>query len=289
MISKLVKISEFCFADADYKAAFEKLGLNCIDAVFSFDEAVNLSKQNLAAFRSRLRFELDWPAGQAVTVFLKRYDRPPLTVQLVNWLNHRKIRSCAALDFEPSSELNAAGINTPQVLLYGEQRAMIFEKRSFVITQKIADADSLERRLPKCFTAPATAEKIKLKKNFITELAGFVRKFHQTGYRHRDLYFSHIFCNNSGDFYLIDLARAFKPLLFTERFRIKDIAQVHYSAPAEHFSGTDRLRFYLHYSGHGKLTPKDKTFIRRVIRKAGKMAAHDIKHGKDVPFLNRSK
>jgi len=91
---------------------------------------------------------------------------------------------------------------------------------------------------------------------------------------------------NSDQFYLIDLARAFKPMLFSERFRIKDIAQVHYSTAARHFSRTDRLRFYLAYSGHDKLTGKDKVFIRKVVNKARRMARHDIKHGRAVPFAN---
>ena len=85
-------------------------------------------------------------------------------------------------------------------------------------------------------------------------------------------------------FYLIDLARVFKPALLAERFRIKDIAQVYDSAPGRYFSKTDRLRFYLAYVGRDKLTRKDKVFISKVKNKAKRMAKHDIKHGRSVPF-----
>ncbi|MHC4105705.1 MAG: lipopolysaccharide kinase InaA family protein, partial [Planctomycetota bacterium] len=130
-----------------------------------------------------------------------------------------------------------------------------------------------------------TVKKLKLRRNFIAQLASFIRKFHDTDYRHRDLYLSHIFYSDSGIFYLIDLARAFKPIIRGRRFRIKDIAQLYYSAPAMYFSRTDRLRFYLNYIGfEDKLTSKDKTFIHRVIKKARRMARHDIKHGREVPF-----
>ncbi len=271
------------FCDKDYKTSLTKLGLTSIDTVLSFNAAQNLAKDNLSKHRSRLRFEINSPPA---TLFLKRYNLPPILVQLRNWLSARKRISCGLFGFEPTIKLAAAGISTPKTISYGEQWGIFFEKRSFIITEKIPNAESLERKLPDCFNAPATVENLKLRRNFIAQLAVFVKKFHETKYRHRDLYFSHIFYSNNGRFYLIDLARTFKPSLFAERFRIKDIAQVYYSAPNRHFSRTDRLRFYLGYTGHSKLTSKDKVFIRKVINKTKRMARHDIKHGRAVPFAN---
>jgi heptosyltransferase-2 len=272
------------FIDPDYKTAFRELALTSIDAVFSFNAGTNLTKNNLSAYRTRLRFEINSPP---TTLFLKRYDSPPISVQFKNWLSVRSRKSCAALNFEPANELASAGISTPKTIAYGGQWGTWLEKRSFIITEKIPNAESLERKLPDCFNAPPTAKNLKLRRNFITRLAAFVKKFHETKYRHRDLYFSHIFCANNGEFHLIDLARAFKPRIFAERFRIKDIAQVHYSAPARYFSRTDRLRFYFAYTGRDKLTTSHKLFIQRVIAKAERMAQHDIKHGKLAPFANR--
>lgn len=276
-----IEISKSSFIDSAYAAAFGKLGLTSIDAVFSFNVGRNLHKNNLAKYRSRLEFELNRPA---VTVFLKRYDRPPVLAQIRNWLAANKRISFGVFGFKSASNLAAAGINTPKTLFYGEQWGAFFEKRSFIITEKIRDAESLERKLPAFFSSPVSAENLKLRRNFITRLALFVRKFHDTDYRHRDLYLSHIFYNSDGDFYLIDLARAFKPIVFGRRFRIKDISQLYYSAPARYFSRTDRLRFYISYAGRNKLTGKDKAFIRKVIYKARRIARHDVKHGREVPF-----
>ena len=224
---------------------------------------------------------------------MKRYDRPPVFVQLRSWLSQHKRRSCAFCELEAASTLTAAGINTPKVISYGEQWGTLFETRSFIITEKIPEAESLERKLPDCFHKPATVENLKLRKeslglrrNFIVQSAAFIRKFHETNYRHRDLYLSHIFYSDSGKFYLIDLARVFGPIILRRRFQIKDIAQVYYSAPGKHFSKTDRLRFYMAYAGQSKLIKKDKIFIRKVINKAKRMARHDIKHGKAVPFAS---
>ena len=282
---KFIEISKLFFIDTDYKTAFSKLGLTSIDAVFSFNTAKNLVKDNLAGFRSRLQFEINSPPSPpSTTVFLKRYNKPPILIQLGNWLSARRRISCGSFDFEPANKLTAAGINNPKIISYGEQWGILFEKKSFIITLKIPDAESLERKLPHCFNGPATVENLKLRRNFIAQLAAFTRKFHETDYRHRDLYLSHIFYSDSGNFYLIDLARAFKPIVWRRRFRIKDIAQLYYSAPASYFSRTDRLRFYFGYTGQSKLTNKDKIFIRKVINKAKRMARHDIKHGRAVPF-----
>lgn len=292
-----VEISKSFFVDEDFKEAFCKMDLTSIDTVFSFDAGKNLTKDNLSKHRSRLKFEIDSLCGQSSKkdnqqsqspskLFLKRYDRPPISLQLRNWLSHRCRISCGFLDFEPSTKLSKAGINTPKPVAYGQDWGYLFEKRSFCITAGIPNAQSLEEKLPDCFRQPATVENLRLRRSFIRQLAAFIKKFHDTHYCHRDLYLSHIFYSNSGQFYLIDLARVFKPAFFAERFRIKDIAQIHYSAPGKHFSKTDRLRFYLVLSGHNRLTRKDKIFIRKVKNKAKRMAQHDIKHGRDVPFID---
>jgi heptosyltransferase-2 len=282
---QLEKISESFFIDTDYKTALAGLGLTSIDAVFSFSSAQNLAKSNLAPFRSRLQFDIG--AAQSLpptTVFLKRYDNPPILVQLKNWLSHRRRISCASCEVEPIRELPAAGVCTPKVIAYGRQWGALFEKRSFIITEKIPDAEALERKLPDCFNDPPTTENLKSRRDFIARFAAFIKRFHQTGYCHRDLYFSHIFYRTDGTLCLIDLARAFKPAILHRRFLIKDIAQIHYSAPAAHFSRSDRLRFYLAYTARNRLTRRDKAFIREVLAKTNRMARHDRKHGRCVPF-----
>jgi len=275
------------FVDPNFQAALARLGLTSTDAVFSFNAARNLVKRNLARFRSRLQFEIESPAStQPTTVFLKRYDSPPVMIQLKNWLAHRVRRSFGFMESVSASQLTAAGLNTPKTIAYGEQWEALFEKRSFVITEKIPDAESLERKLPDCFNKQPTIANLKRRRHFIAQLAGFIKKFHDTNYRHRDLYFSHIFHSDNNKFYLIDLARAFKPLILRRRFQLKDIAQVYYSAPGRYFSNTDRLRFYLGYRSQRKLTSNDKVFIRKVINKVKRMERHNIKHGIEVPFTS---
>jgi Lipopolysaccharide kinase (Kdo/WaaP) family len=283
----LTEISKSFYVNPDYRAALDQLGLTSVEAVFSFDAAMNLNKKNLASFRSRLQFDIDAPGSpQPITVFLKRYDAPPTTAQLRNWLAARGRKSCAMHEYTSMSELTAAEIATPKPICCGQQWDTLFERRSFIITLKIPDAEAIERKLPDCFNAPATTENLRQRKEFIVRLARFIKKFHETGYRHRDLYFSHIFYSDKDGFFLIDLARAFRPLVMGRRFQIKDLAQIYYSAPGRHFSQTDRLRFYLAYAGQNKLARRDKGFLRDVIAKAQRIARREKKHGRQVPFEN---
>lgn len=277
------ELSRNYFVDPEYKDDLAERGLISIEAVFSFSTGRHLTKNNLAEYRTRLQFEIGSPPR---TLFLKRYDRPPILVQLKNWLTHRRRAGTMFYDLDPAANLAAAGINVPKTVAYGQEWGLLFEKRSFIITEKILRAESMERKLPPCFYAPATAQNLNRRKYFIKQLALFARKFHQTGYRHRDFYFAHIFRSEDGSFSLIDLQRAFKPKLFAERFRIKDIAQLYYSAPGRNFSRTDRLRFYLCYAGKNSLVKKDKLFIRRVDRKVRHMARHDARHNRPAPFAN---
>lgn len=265
--------SEF-FIDPAYKKGLENLGLTSVDSVFSFQAGKNLAKNNLAAHRSRVKFQIDSPE---TTLFLKRYNHPPITAQFKNWLSAKKQVSCAFIEYDSAQNLTKMGIRTPRIVAWGEQHGMLFEKCSFIIMEKIPQAESLERQLPEFFDGPATRENLKMRRSFIIDLAAFVRKFHDTGYRHRDLYFSHIFRNTDGQFYLIDLARAFRPTLLDNRYRVKDLAQLNYSAPARYFSTTDRVRFYIAYTGRRKLTPRDKTLIKKITHKTGRIARHDSK------------
>jgi hypothetical protein len=183
-------------------------------------------------------------------------------------------------DFSAAAELASCGINTPQTIAYGQKLAGPFEKKSFIISARVGGL-SLEKHLPCCFEN--RAGNLAQCRNFITALAAFARKFHQTGYCHRDFYLCHIFYDNSV-FYLIDLQRAFKPALFKQRFRIKDIAQLCYSAPSAVFSRADRIRFILTYFQKDRLGPVEKKIIKAILLRTKKMARHDMNHGRPVVF-----
>lgn len=266
----------------DLTTAFGTLGLTNMANVFAFEGDDNLTKKRLAGYRRRLRFQTDKPPR---TFFLKRYERPPIGVQLLNWLDGHKRRSCSMTELQALVELSRYGIGVPRPVAFGQTWGRWFERRSFLITEEIADAESLERQLPSCFDRPDTSDARRQRRQFIRQLAAFLRRFHDLGYRHRDLYLAHVFRDSGGRLFLIDLARAFKPLVWRRRFLVKDLAQIYYSMPVPYFTRTDRLRFCLSYCDSDRLTGQARTLMRRIVAKARRMARHNIKHGAAVPFL----
>ena len=274
-----------CFINKDYTQLFKDLNLDSMDKVFDFHSGTKLEKPTLQKFRTRICFTADTQQGTEQTFYLKRYQNPPATLQLRNWLDHRARKTTAEYDMGPIQELTKANIQTPTIVAYGIELSGLFEKRSFVITLGL-QAQSMEKSLPQYVKAPKNREQYNKRKQFILDLADFVRRFHNTGYRHRDLYLCHIFHSEETGFHLIDLNRVFKPMIFASRFTIKDLAQLHYSSPGNIFTDTDRLRFYLQYAKKQKLSRFDKFFTKQIRFKAWKIAEHDIRHGRTVPFAN---
>jgi len=284
MIEKrFIETSQSFFVDSSFVKAFEKLGLTSFDALFSYDSGKDPGGSSLPEHRSRLEFKTSDPEK---TLYLKRYNHPDALTQIKNWFWHNARKSMMSFDLDPADDLARAGIKTPKAISYGEQWGVFFEKRSFIITEELPNAESLEQKLPDCFRNRSDPKNLRQQRSFIERLGQFAKKFHTTGYRHRDFYLAHIFYSDDGSFFLIDLQRAFRPRILAERFRMKDIAQLYYSAPGSAFSRTDRLRFYKSYAGKRFLDRRDKAFIRKVVRKVKRIARREIKHGRLVPFTN---
>ena len=280
MESYFVQSAPGFFVDTAYQKILSDVGIDSLDSVFQYDQGENLGKPNLAAWRRRIRFQLS--NGQ--TAYLKRYHNAPWSIQIKSWLQHGQRAFLSGYDKGPLAELQKVNVSIPQAIAYGGRWAELFEKKSFIIALEIPNALSLEARLPDCFIRSSSTGK----REFIIKLADFIRRFHETGYRHRDLYLCHIFLSENKTLYLIDLHRTFRPKLLGKRYQVKDLAQLHYSSPADKVSNTDRLRFYLGYTQKKKLSSADKAFIRKIHSKAQRIARHDRKQGRIIPFEKRS-
>src|SRR4030042_5639847 len=132
-----------------FRQSLAAMGLTSLDAVFAFDAGRTLAKANIGRFRQRRQFEVTPAgAGRPVKVFLKRYDRPPILGQLRHWLLHHRRSSFAGMERGAAEEAAAAGIATPRVVACGAQWGLLFERRSFLMTEEIQDSCSLESKLP---------------------------------------------------------------------------------------------------------------------------------------------
>lgn len=119
------------------------------------------------------------------------------------------------------------------------------------------------------------------KRSLNLQMAELASKFHSLGYNHRDFYLCHTFISHQADQFilnLIDLQRVQKRRVFRQRWIVKDLAQLAYSS-LDLVSRSDRLRFYLKYSGNATLSAADKRFIGLLQKKVSRMVKRE-KEGK---------
>ncbi|MBI4583567.1 MAG: glycosyltransferase [Planctomycetes bacterium] len=253
-------------------AKFEKLlrdhGLLSVGAVMSFDRQERVVKKS--ASRSVCRINLS-NGGKEHVFFLKRHD--------LKSFPGRRAPSPGVEEWRHLRLFQELGIPTAEPVAAGERILSPRRMQSFLITEALQDYQSLEEFAPRRFAALKPAQRCGL----IGELALLTRKMHDFNFSHKDFYFGDIFVKNGEggnekpDFKIIDLERLHRPRWFKNRWRIKDLAALNFSAPPGLVSRAERLRFYKIYRGlppGGKIGRRDRKWIALILAKTRRMARH---------------
>ena len=243
----------------------KRRGLYALEDVFAFESGEDLDKPGLGhRRRTKLRLDAD---GKTYTLFLKRYDpeRPG---------QRRRLRSQAQSEAGAETHniacVTAAGIATMQVVHWGEEIVSGAVGRSFLFVTAVG-GEALER----CAEAYLAGGDASRGGELAHSLAELVGKLHAVGLVHRDLYASHIFLDSAdpaATLHLIDLARVFAPRWRKLRWRVKDVAQLKYSMPAD-WAAAHWCEFMGGYvAAVGERYRR--RFERAVDRKVGRIARH---------------
>jgi len=261
----------------DFKDILVRERLASLKEVFAYQKGAQLRKPGLKQ-RERIKLDLTADDGKKVTVYLKRFGPAPVGEVVKNLIYPRRSVGAGVYDFAAAMALAERGVATSRPISYGQEPAAPGKGRSFVMLQELPQAEALERLLPQWQKNKKTYAMLADKKELIGKLAELVGRLHGQGFFHRDLYLSHIFLcrNEAGEerLCLIDLQRVFRPKFYQRRWRIKDLAQLYYSAGG-FFSRADMLRFLREYARIVHLQATDKTLARAVWRKAQRIARHD--------------
>jgi len=262
---------------AGYRELLETSRLGTLEEVFSLNPAEKLDKPGLPKNRERFRIKLEGPGGETLVFYLKRFTRPG--TRLGRWLGKASGDS-AELDFGNTMRLAEAGISVARPIAFAQDRRPGRPRRSYVILEELPHADALERLLPRWKQAREKYGMLRDRRKLARRLARLVRRLHESGYCHRDLYLSHVFlgfdCRGREYLSLIDLQRVFSPKIWKRRWQVKDLAQLYYSA-REYCRMKDAVRFLHEYRQTKKLRGKDKALMRAVYRKSESIAGHDAR------------
>lgn len=172
--------------------------------------------------------------------------------------------------------LTELGIATTPLAGYGWRGWNPARQESFVITEELKDTITLEEftidwhvRLPP----------LKLKRTLTKKIAAIAKTLHEHGLNHRDFYICHFnLCpaairRQAFPLYLMDLHRTQIRSTTPQRWRIKDIAGLHFSSMDFGLTRNDRLRFMRLYRGKPlrRILSEEKQFWSTVQKRAHKL------------------
>jgi heptose I phosphotransferase len=193
-------------------------------------------------------------------------------------LVHFRLPSRGARDeWEAARRLEALGVRTLRVAAYGEEGRFAPARRSFVLTDEIAPAVSLED-LAKDWAArpPPPAFRQRLAR----ALGDCARSLHRGGLNHRDFYLCHFLLatprgleaalHSEPELHLIDLHRVQARRRTPRRWVVKDLAGLCFSSLDAGLTRSDVLRFVRAYSGGPlrRTLREDRQFWARVESRA---------------------
>ena len=211
--------------------------------------------------------------GKTVCAYLKRHY--PLSFgkyfqEMIRFAS----KKTAFDEFSNILAFHQAGLPTMIPVAAGKRAGKVFGSESFLVTKGIKDCVTLETYAEFCLKTKTFTEKTKL----IKKTALLSRKMHQSGFNHRDFYLCHLFIgtkeNNKDELFIVDLHRVDIRKKVPERWIIKDLAALNYSAKSKNITRTDKLRFLKYYLATCKISEQDKLFLLKIIKKTNRMIKH---------------
>jgi tRNA A-37 threonylcarbamoyl transferase component Bud32 len=251
-------------------SAVKDAGLDTLEGALAYQGGEDLDKPGLKD-RRRTRVQALDAKGRSQTLYLKRYGPTGLWEVFRGWLRTRCWSSTAGREAHNVRRCRAANVRTMEVLAWDQKSAA---GESYIVVSAV-EGDAIER----C-GRQFLSQRPSLIPEMTDRLADQVRRLHAAGLYHRDLYASHVFLSEAEegvDVYLIDLARVTRPWLRSQRWRVKDLAQLKYSMP-EGWVGQYWPRFLAGYCGaeggaaviNAKVDRKLKRMVKRIRRKEAK-------------------
>jgi len=210
------------------------------------------------------------------TFFVKYHSGSSIGEILKNLLQFRLPVLGARNERLALSRLSDLGIAVPGVAAFGVRGASPLSMQSFIVTDDVGTQENLEdltRTWPQ--QPPSFTERLHL----IRMVADIARTMHTNGICHRDFYLCHFMVIRKSEnlceagLTLLDLHRALVKQKLGERWIIKDLAGLYFSAMDIGLGRKDLLRFVRFYSGKKlkRVLQEDGDFWKKVNQRATKM------------------
>lgn len=234
--------------------------------------------------RRTLRFE---HAGQGY--FLKWHGGVGWREILKNLLQLRLPVLGAGNEYRACMALHSLGIESMTPVAFGERGFNPAARQSFLVTAELANTVSLED-IGKRWAQQSPS--VREKRALIRTVARISKALHEHGINHRDYYLCHFLRNDTGKpfvegdpLYLIDLHRVQMRQRVPDRWRVKDISGLFYSAFDVPLTRRDIVCFLRIYQPSWLVTPA-VGMVRDICRKAIQLYRKDFQRDPPTRLLS---
>lgn len=177
------------------------------------------------------------------------------------WHNFFRPTATAEREFRNLLHCNAAGVPTLELVYFG-QRTVGGRPHAILVTRELAGFQPLDAPNYN----PIAGIPRPRRNHLIRNIAETVRRLHQQHFQHNCLYPKHVFVRESGngeyEVRLIDLEKA-KKRWRQKHLWLRDLGTL--QRHAEHWSRTDRLRFFLAYRQESRLSDHSRRMLRTLL------------------------
>ncbi|MGD1017778.1 MAG: lipopolysaccharide kinase InaA family protein [Verrucomicrobiia bacterium] len=254
----------------EWQELLRQRGLVSVDAVYQLREGTILKGGTATELR---RVELR-DEKQARVLYIKKYWYPTSKLRWSGfyrgtYFGTSKVRR----EYENLARLRAWGLDAPSPVAYGEERRGGWLHRSFLISEGVPAPLSLDLFIRDVLPTLSPSERRRKQEELTRALADYTRRMHEHRFVHHDYFWRNILLSEQSlrRFFLIDSHKGRPWKSWAElQARAKDLATLDSPAPW-FFRRSERLRFFLVYRGHVRLTTADKELMRLVLRLAEPM------------------
>ena len=218
--------------------------------------------------RSTLRVHI---GGQPY--FLKRHLGVGWLEILKNWLVGKRPVLGAENEYRACRHLAARSLPAPRVAAFATEGGNPAQRRSFVLCAELSGYDSLEAVAADWARQPPSP---RARRRLVMAVARFVRRLHEAGVAHRDLYICHLmldrqqWAEGEARLAVLDLHRARLQPKLSAYWRKRDLAALLFSTLDLDLPARSRLRFLRIYTGRPlrEAFADEGPFWRSVARRA---------------------
>ena len=254
-------------------------GVPAVDRLFQWAESVEGDIYREGRGRRTVRVVLD-----GTPYFLKFHWGVGWLEILKNWLAGKRPVLGAENEYRACRHLERFGLNAPRVAAFAAAAGNPAARRSLILCDELTGFMSLEDVVDGWEDSPSDPA---ARRRLVLGVAGFVRRLHEAGVVHRDLYLCHLLLRADAwtagkvELAVLDLHRARILSPVPHYWRKRDLAALLFSALDAPVHRNAWLRFVRVYSGRPlrDAFATDGAFWRSVYRRAVKLYGKGLRKG----------